>query len=473
VPFVGLNHHRSTVIFGCGIISHETTEAYEWMLEVFSEAMSQKHPISVITDGDLAMQRAIRVIWSDSNHRLCVWHIQQNIVRHLSDDKVKEEFRSFIYDSSSIAEHESKWLDFLERNKVTSEESWLHQMYQMRKLWCAPYLAGRCFLGLSSNQRSESLNSVLHTHLSSQMTLFKMLEHYERCLSTRRLNETVLNIVSLQSVPYTEPDASSLEVHAAMVFTSSVFKLVRYSLDAVSKCFMSNILDGSDLDGSDLVTFVVAKKDRREKKFEVRCVEKQGSPYRISCSCRKLECVGTPCSHILYVLGTIKAKELPMCCVPTRWTMSARSAYPLPSRNSGMYDYSKSLMRYRELRKLSHAACFRACQSDEAYHRLEMVLKAPDDSMESTSGQNESIRFGPVLPLTEQTVPGDLGKVLDPLCVQGRGAPKKRLQAKMKKPRSKGKCGYCGDEGHNVRTCKKLKEVENISDLVSCVCISH
>ena len=22
VPFVGLNHHRSTVIFGCGIISH-------------------------------------------------------------------------------------------------------------------------------------------------------------------------------------------------------------------------------------------------------------------------------------------------------------------------------------------------------------------------------------------------------------------------------------------------------------------
>ncbi|KAK1680813.1 hypothetical protein QYE76_041661 [Lolium multiflorum] len=135
VPFVGLNHHRSTVIFGCGIISHETMEAYEWMLDVFSEARSQKHPISVITDGDLAMQRAIRVIWPDSNHKLCVWHIQQNIVRHLSDDKVKEEFRSFIYDSSSIDEHESKWLDLLERNKVTSEESWLHPMYQMRKLW--------------------------------------------------------------------------------------------------------------------------------------------------------------------------------------------------------------------------------------------------------------------------------------------------------------------------------------------------
>ena len=48
VPFVGLNHHRSTVIFGCGIISHETTEAYEWLLRTFSAAMAQKHPISVI-----------------------------------------------------------------------------------------------------------------------------------------------------------------------------------------------------------------------------------------------------------------------------------------------------------------------------------------------------------------------------------------------------------------------------------------
>ena len=93
------------------------------MLRTFSDAMGQKHPISVITDGDLAMQRAIRVVWPDSNHRLCIWHIQQNIVRHLHDDAVKEEFRSFIYDTSSIEEHERKWLQFLQRNKVTSEDS--------------------------------------------------------------------------------------------------------------------------------------------------------------------------------------------------------------------------------------------------------------------------------------------------------------------------------------------------------------
>ena len=76
VPFVGVNHHRSTVIFGCGIISHENIESYVWLLSTFSEAMIQKYPISMITDGDLAMQRAIRLVWPNSSHRLCIWHIE-------------------------------------------------------------------------------------------------------------------------------------------------------------------------------------------------------------------------------------------------------------------------------------------------------------------------------------------------------------------------------------------------------------
>lgn len=112
------------------------------MLLTFSATISQKHSIFVITNGDLAMQRAIRVIYPDSNHRLCVWHIQQNIVHPLHDDAIREEFRSFTYDSSSIEEHERKWVEFLERNQIISDESCLHRMYKMRKVWCAPYLVG-------------------------------------------------------------------------------------------------------------------------------------------------------------------------------------------------------------------------------------------------------------------------------------------------------------------------------------------
>ena len=472
VPFVGLNHHRSTVIFGCGIISHETSQAYEWMLRTFSDCMAQKQTISVITDGDLAMQRAIRVVWPDSNHRLCIWHIQQNIVRHLHDDDVKEEFRSFIYDTSFIEEHEIKWIQFLQRNKVTSEESWLHQMYQMRKLWCAPYLEGRCFLGLSSNQRSESLNSVLHTHLEGKMSLFEMLEHYERCLASRRINEALQDVEALQSVPFTEENASPLEKHAATVFTPSVFKMVLWSIDAVSKCQIREILDGSEDS-----TYVVSKQERMDKKFGVRIEEQGGLLHRVSCSCRKLECAGTPCSHIFYILGILKQTILPSCCVPTRWTMNAKCAYA-PTRKNQMYDYSVSLQRYRELRNCSHAASFQACHSDEDYHRLKMLLQAQHhgkqssfeqaDSKESTNAQHNSIRFGPLMPHSEK-----VDKVLDPVHVPSRGAPKKRLQAKTKKSRSQNICGYCKKPGHNRRKCAKLLEVRNMFIFIFCMCFTH
>ena len=52
VPFIGVNHHRSTVVFGCGILSDETILSYVWLLEAFLEAMHQQHPRSLIMDGD-------------------------------------------------------------------------------------------------------------------------------------------------------------------------------------------------------------------------------------------------------------------------------------------------------------------------------------------------------------------------------------------------------------------------------------
>jgi zinc finger SWIM domain-containing protein 3 len=85
-----VNHHKGTVPFPCGIIAHEDTGSYVWLLSEFSQAMSQKHPVSMITDGVLAMQKAISIVWPNSLHRLCGWHIENNIVSNIKDDKVKE-----------------------------------------------------------------------------------------------------------------------------------------------------------------------------------------------------------------------------------------------------------------------------------------------------------------------------------------------------------------------------------------------
>jgi hypothetical protein len=71
IPSIGVNHHRGTVVFACGIISDETVGSYVWLLQAFLEVMHQKHPISVITDRDLAIAKAIEVVLPITNHRLC------------------------------------------------------------------------------------------------------------------------------------------------------------------------------------------------------------------------------------------------------------------------------------------------------------------------------------------------------------------------------------------------------------------
>ena len=207
----------------------------------------------------------------------------------------------------------------------------------------------------------------------------------------------------------------------------------------------------------------MSKKEIRDKKIKVHTESKEGMLRSISCSCRKLECAGTPCSHIFYILGILQEETLPRCCVPTRWTMSAKCAFA-PTRKSEMYEYYATLQRYRKLRNFSHAACFKACHSDEAFQHLKRVLEGQDvckgstseqaDSKGSTNAQGKSIRFGLLMPQSANLDDEGFEKVLDPVHVPGRGAPKKRLQAKMKKTRTKGRCSYCHEvDGHNRRTC--------------------
>ena len=135
---------------------------------------------------------------------------------------------------------------FLAANKV-KEGSWLYQMYEMRQTWCAAYHVGHCFLGLRSNQRSESMNSKLQMKLDGKMTLLEMVQHYETCLTKVRRNEADDEAKAFQSEPFTEPDVSVLEINAKKRFTLNVFKAkVQFNVEAAKKCSLIKILDGND-----------------------------------------------------------------------------------------------------------------------------------------------------------------------------------------------------------------------------------
>ncbi|KAK2641328.1 hypothetical protein Ddye_023091 [Dipteronia dyeriana] len=71
VIFVGVNHHTKMENFGFGLLVGETMGTYSWILQIFLEAMHDKCPISVVTDGDNAMSKAIRLVMTSVIRHLC------------------------------------------------------------------------------------------------------------------------------------------------------------------------------------------------------------------------------------------------------------------------------------------------------------------------------------------------------------------------------------------------------------------
>ncbi|KAI8528349.1 hypothetical protein RHMOL_Rhmol12G0142900 [Rhododendron molle] len=81
--FAGFNHFRMTCIFGAALLYGETAESFEWLFKTFLHAMSGKKPITIFTDKDAAMAKAIKSVLPDVSHGLCTFHLNQNALKHL------------------------------------------------------------------------------------------------------------------------------------------------------------------------------------------------------------------------------------------------------------------------------------------------------------------------------------------------------------------------------------------------------
>jgi hypothetical protein len=99
--FVGFNHFRETVIFEASLMYDETFESFTWLFEAFLTCHSQKHPRTIYTDQDVAMGKTITHTFHNTWHGLCVFHLSQNAIKHLSQYQV-DGSNTFLMDRTSL-----------------------------------------------------------------------------------------------------------------------------------------------------------------------------------------------------------------------------------------------------------------------------------------------------------------------------------------------------------------------------------
>ena len=71
-PFIRVNHHKQTIIFGAALLYDKTIESFKWLFKTFLSAMSRKEPKTILKDQFAAMAKAIAEVFDELNHHLCV-----------------------------------------------------------------------------------------------------------------------------------------------------------------------------------------------------------------------------------------------------------------------------------------------------------------------------------------------------------------------------------------------------------------
>jgi hypothetical protein len=210
----GVNHHNQSVVFASAIVGDETEETYVWLLENLVEAMEGKHPVSVITDGDLAMKNAIRRVFPNAHHRLCVWHLIRNATSNIKNKKFVLKFKQCMLGDFDVEEFERKW-EALVREFDLEGNLWILNMYERRSLWATAHIRGKFFAGFRTTSRCEGLHSEFGKYVSVLSNLLDFLQQYFRWLNYMRYREIQADFASSFGDPVLQTQHKCLEMSTA------------------------------------------------------------------------------------------------------------------------------------------------------------------------------------------------------------------------------------------------------------------
>ena len=187
--FLGLNHHRETVVFRGTLFYDEMIKYFVWLFETFLEAMSKKNPITIFTYQDASMSTVIKVVMPKTYHALCSWHMWQNAEKHLghllkNEYQFNDDFLACIYEYGGEDEFLIAWNKMLDKYDVC-ENKWLIDLFKLKEKWTQAYVKRTLTVGMKTTQLSESFNADLKDCLRTDLNIVELYTHFERVVNQK------------------------------------------------------------------------------------------------------------------------------------------------------------------------------------------------------------------------------------------------------------------------------------------------
>ncbi|XP_010245899.1 PREDICTED: protein FAR1-RELATED SEQUENCE 5-like [Nelumbo nucifera] len=388
--FLGVNHHKQTVIFGAALLYDETINSFKWVFQSFLKAMSGKQPKTVLTDQDAAITNVIKQIFPEAGHRFCIWHIHQNAIKRLatifsSSSSFEKDFSRCIYECEEEEGFFAAWNELLIKYDL-KENIWLQGLFEVKKKWALPYGRNQFCADMKSTQRSENIDNSWRGYLKLASTLSQIFKQFEKAVANCRLKELEMDIKMSQSVSHL-PFPIQMLKQVASIYTPTVYKVFEkeYS-EALDSVILSKVEAG---------TTIKYRVKYCNRPYE-HVVTFDSSNLAIVCSCKKFEFVGIVCSHALYILLERQVKLLPPQYILKRWTRYAKYGPLIDYRGCAIelepnVGYS---MMFKELQRVCGEASARAAEDKKAFLFLLDVYKHARQGLEEILKNRSAPEYG-------------------------------------------------------------------------------
>jgi hypothetical protein len=433
-PFVGVNHHGQSILFGCGLLSNENTDTFVWLFETWLKCMSDRAPNAIITDQDRAMQAAIRRVFPRAKHRFCLWHIMSKVPHKLGSYSQYENFKgallNCVYDSLTCDEFETRWQQVVERYNL-EENAWLCQLYGERHQWVPAYVKGTFWAGMSTTQRSESMNAFFDGYVGPSTTLKKFVGDYDNALMRMVENERLADFGSFNKM-FPLITLHSIEHQLQAIYTNEKFKEVQEEFRGFMMCFTSLLKCEGAISTYEVIDRIRVNGDfTKEVKY---CVYFNGNECEVKCTCRLFEFRGIMCRHALIVLTLVKdVKELPSKYILDRWRKDLKRKYTFVKSSYDDLSGNPKAQKYDDLCNDFSEVAFLASDHNETYmtvkacvRKLKEELLCNDLRSESSLSSAPSLHIPGAYSICNEAADGryqKCNKLRSPLVAKSKGKP--------------------------------------------------
>ncbi|XP_022863106.1 protein FAR1-RELATED SEQUENCE 5-like, partial [Olea europaea var. sylvestris] len=327
VSFVGVNHHGQSILLGCGLLSNVDIGTFVWLFRTWFECMYRQAPNGIITDQDCAMKNAIEIVFPNTKHRWCLWHIMKKLLEkfgyHVHKSSIISTIHGLVYDSENGQEFEEGWRLMLDTYDLHNND-WLSGLYENRGRWVPCFLKTTFWAGMSTTQQSESMNAFFDGYVHSKTSLKQFVEQYERALRNKVEKEFQADFKSYSQM---EPCATTFEIEKQFqaIYTISKFKEVKEEFTGKIYCdVISETANDSFWSTYEVREHVTLHDHRKKKTF---CISFRRDTCEVICSCHLFEFRGIICRHAIAVLIRNNITSIPERYIIRRWRRDVSRVY--------------------------------------------------------------------------------------------------------------------------------------------------